>query len=80
MIFLGFNYVISHTKKDFIKKVFKYMTSHDFWRNNGINDKQCGCFNMTWGEDGKLLSHWSGLQKFTVQHIQLLVLCTAITG
>jgi len=33
------------------------MTSHDFWRNNGNNDKQYGCFNMTRAEDGNLLSH-----------------------
>ena len=33
------------------------MTSHDFWRNNGNNDKQCRYFNMMQAEDGKLLSH-----------------------
>jgi len=33
------------------------MTSRDFWRNNGNNDMQCGCFNMTRAEDEKLLSH-----------------------
>ena len=40
------------------------MTSRDFWRNNGNNDMQCGCFNMMRAEDGKLLSHleWPYLQ------------------
>ena len=33
------------------------MTSRDFWKNNGNNDMQCGYFNMTRAEDGKLLSH-----------------------
>ena len=39
------------------------MKSRDFWKNNGNNDKQCGCFNMTRAEDGKLLSHleWPNL-------------------
>ena len=48
------------------------MTSCDFWRNNGNNDKQCGCFNMTRAEpDGKLLSHleWPNLKIGGSYHI-----------
>jgi len=50
--------VLLAIKRKILSNIFlKYMISCDYWRNNGNNDLQCGCFNMTQVEDGKLLFH-----------------------